>query len=195
MAKRKPDLLTQEVRGRVEAILFVAGEPVLVSDMAKTLELSESDMSHVLDLLVNEYDFEQRGFCLKRFGKHVQLATRAIYADWVERLLQPVQKQSLSQAAMETLAVVAYRQPVTKAEIEQIRGVKCDYSIASLSNKGLIEEVGRKDTVGRPILYGTTDEFLNHFGIGSLDQLPALPQDLNEQTEADAAEDEQLLIP
>lgn len=195
MAKRKPDLLTQEVRGRVEAILFVAGEPVLVSDMAKALELSESDMSHVLDLLVNEYDFEQRGFCLKRFGKHVQLATRAIYADWVERLLQPVQKQSLSQAAMETLAVVAYRQPVTKAEIEQIRGVKCDYSIASLGNKGLIEEVGRKDTVGRPILYGTTDEFLNHFGIGSLDQLPALPQDLKEQTEADAAEDEQLLIP
>ena len=195
MAKRKPDLLTQEVRGRVEAILFVAGEPVLVSDMAKALELSESDMSHVLDLLVNEYDFEQRGFCLKRFGKHVQLATRAIYADWVERLLQPVQKQSLSQAAMETLAVVAYRQPVTKAEIEQIRGVKCDYSIASLSNKGLIEEVGRKDTVGRPILYGTTDEFLNHFGIGSLDQLPSLPQDLKEQTEADAAEDEQLLIP
>ena len=195
MAKRKPDLLTQEVRGRVEAILFVAGEPVLVSDMAKALELSESDMSHVLDLLVNEYDFEQRGFCLKRFGKHVQLATRAIYADWVERLLQPVQKQSLSQAAMETMAVVAYRQPVTKAEIEQIRGVKCDYSIASLSNKGLIEEVGRKDTVGRPILYGTTDEFLNHFGIGSLDQLPALPQDLKEQTEADAAEDEQLLIP
>ena len=186
MAKRKPDLLTQEVRGRVEAILFVAGEPVLVSDMAKALELSESDMSHVLDLLVNEYDFEQRGFCLKRFGKHVQLATRAIYADWVERLLQPVQKQSLSQAAMETLAVVAYRQPVTKAEIEQI---------PSLSNKGLIEEVGRKDTVGRPILYGTTDEFLNHFGIGSLDQLPALPQDLKEQTEADAAEDEQLLIP
>ena len=195
MAKRKPDLLTQEVRGRVEAILFVSGERVLVSDMAKALELSESDMSHVLDLLVNEYDFEQRGFCLKRFGKHVQLATRAIYADWVERLLQPVQKQSLSQAAMETLAVVAYRQPVTKAEIEQIRGVKCDYSIASLSNKGLIEEVGRKDTVGRPILYGTTDEFLNHFGIGSLDQLPALPQDLKEQTEADAAEDEQLLIP
>ena len=195
MAKRKPDLLTQEVRGRVEAILFVAGEPVLVSDMAKALELNESDMSHVLDLLVNEYDFEQRGFCLKRFGKHVQLATRAIYADWVERLLQPVQKQSLSQAAMETLAVVAYRQPVTKAEIEQIRGVKCDSSIASLSNKGLIEEVGRKDTVGRPILYGTTDEFLNHFGIGSLDQLPALPQDLKEQTEADAAEDEQLLIP
>lgn len=195
MPKRKPDLLTQEVRGRIEAILFVAGEPVLISDLAKALEMSESDTSHVIDLLINEYDFEQRGFCLKRFGKHVQLATRAIYADWVERLLQPVQRQSLSQAAMETLAVVAYRQPVTRAEIEQIRGVKCDYSIASLSSKGLIEEVGRKDTVGRPILFGTTDEFLNHFGISSLEQLPSLPQDLKEETEAAAAADEQLLIP
>ncbi len=195
MPKRKPDLLTQEVRGRIEAILFVAGEPVLISDLAKALEMSESDTSHVIDLLINEYDFEQRGFCLKRFGKHVQLATRAIYADWVERLLQPVQRQSLSQAAMETLAVVAYRQPVTRAEIEQIRGVKCDYSIASLSSKGLIEEVGRKDTVGRPILFGTTDEFMNHFGISSLEQLPPLPQDLKEETEAAAAEDEQLLIP
>ena len=90
-------------------------------DLAKALEMPEADVNRVLELLVNEYDFEQRGFCLKRFGKHVQLATRAIYADWVERLLQPVQKQSLSQAAMETLAVVAYRQPVTRAEVEQIR--------------------------------------------------------------------------
>ena len=86
---KKADLLTQEVRGRIEAILFVAGEPVLVSDLAKALEMPEADVNRVLELLVNEYDFEQRGFCLKRFGKHVQLATRAIYADWVERLLQP----------------------------------------------------------------------------------------------------------
>ena len=86
---KKADLLTQEVRGRIEAILFVAGEPVLVSDLAKALEMPEADVNRVLELLVNEYDFEQRGFCLKRFGKHVQLATRSIYADWVERLLQP----------------------------------------------------------------------------------------------------------
>ena len=188
MAKRKPDLLTQEVRGRVEAILFVAGGPGLVSDMAKALELSESDMSHVLDLLVNEYDFEQRGFCLKRFGKHVQLATRAIYADWVERLLQPVQKQSLSQAAMETLAVVAYRQPVTKAEIEQIRGVKCDYSIASLSNKGLIEEAGRLDLPGKPVAFQVTDTFLRVFGLGSLADLPPLHGEVAESAEPEETE-------
>ncbi len=193
---QKNELLTQEVRGRIEAILFVAGEPVLLSDLAKTLEMSESDTSKVISMLINEYDFEQRGFCLKKFGKHVQLATRAIYADWVERLLQPVQKQSLSQAAMETLAVVAYRQPVTRAEIEQIRGVKCDYSISSLVSKGLIEEVGRKEAIGRPILFGTTDEFLNHFGISNLEQLPPLPNVEREHRPADdTAEDERLLTP
>ena len=92
-----------------------------------------------------------------------------MYAQDVLRLLQPVQQQSLSQAAMETLAVVAYKQPVTRAEVEQIRGVKCDYSLQSLMNKGLIRETGRKDTIGRPILFGTTDEFLSHFGLEGLD--------------------------
>ena len=89
-------------------------------------------------------------------------------------ILQPVQKQSLSQAVMETLAVIAYRQPVTKAEIEQVRGVKCDYSVQSLMTKGLIEEVGRKEALGRPILYGTTDAFLRHFCISSVAELPEI---------------------
>ena len=96
------------------------------------------------------------------------------YAKYVENLLQPVQKQSLSQAIMETLAVIAYRQPVTKAEVEQIRGVKCDYSIQALAAKGLIEEAGRKEALGRPILYATTDSFLRHFCISSLDELPEI---------------------
>ena len=100
------------------------------------------------------------------------MSIRAEYAPYVERLLQPVQQQSLSQAAMETLSVIAYRQPVTKADIEKVRGVKCDYSVQSLLNKGLIQEQGRRETLGRPILYGTTDAFLRHFGIESLDQLP-----------------------
>ena len=104
----------------------------------------------------------------------MQLATRPDYAPYVEKLLQPVQKQSLSQAVMETLAVIAYRQPVTKGEIEQIRGVKCDYSVQSLVSKGLVEEVGRKEALGRPILYGTTDAFLRHFCISSLADLPEI---------------------
>ena len=163
------------LKGRIEAILFVAGEAVRLDELARALNLPVGQVEKALEELKNEYDYEQRGFCLKRFGRQVQLATRALYADDVVRLLQPVQKQSLSQAAMETLAVVAYRQPVTKAEGEEIRGVKCDYSIHSLTVKNLIQEVGRKDTLGRPILYGTTEEFLSHFGLTTLDDLPPLP--------------------
>ena len=168
--------------GRIEAILYVAGEPVRVADLARALSLDEKTLRKALEDLRDEYDFGQRGFCLRLFGEHVQLATRPLYAGDVVRLLQPVQKQSLSQAIMETLAVIAYRQPVTKAEVEQVRGVKCDYSVQSLTGKGLIEEVGRKETVGRPILYGTTDAFLQHFGISSLDDLPPLPEAVAEDT-------------
>jgi len=164
------------VQGRIEAILFVAGEAVPVKQMAKALGLDVPVVRHALEQMRDEYDFQQRGFVIKEFGDKVQLATRPMYAEDVVRMLQPVQQQSLSQAAMETLAVVAYRQPVTRAEIEQIRGVKCDYSLQSLANKGLIQEVGRKDAVGRPILFGTTDEFLSHFGIRNLEELPPMPE-------------------
>jgi len=172
------------LKGRIEAILFVAGEAVRAEDLAKALNITPPELEDALAELRDEYDFAQRGFCLKRFGHQVQLATRALYSTDVVRLLQPVQKQSLSQAVMETLAVVAYRQPVTKAEVEQIRGVKCDYSIHSLVTKNLITEVGRKDTLGRPILYGTTEEFLSHFGLEALEDLPPMP-DINGEEKLD----------
>ena len=162
--------------GRIEAILFVAGEPVRIEDLAKALNVTVRAVENEITKLRDEYDFHQRGFTLKRFGHQVQLATRALYATDVVHLLQPVQKQSLTQAAMETLAVVAYKQPVTRAEVEQVRGVKCDFSIQSLVNKELIMEVGRKDTLGRPILYGTTENFLSHFGLTTLEDLPPMPE-------------------
>ena len=171
------------LKGRIEAILFVAGEAVGIRDMAKALQIDEKALQEALNEIGSEYDYEQRGFLLKRFGDKVQLATRPLYSDDVLRLLQPVQQQSLSQAAMETLAVVAYKQPVTRAEVEQIRGVKCDYSLQSLMMKGLIQEAGRKDTIGRPILYATTDMFLSHFGIRGLEDLPPLPVDESEAGE------------
>jgi segregation and condensation protein B len=164
-----------ELMAVIEAILFVAGEPVQLADLQKALEVSPLELNMAVNALESDYDFNRRGIRLKRFGEHIQLATRAEYAPYVERLLQPVQKQSLSQAAMETLAVVAYRQPITKAEVEAVRGVKCDYSVQSLVHKGLIAETGRKEAVGRPILYGTTDAFLGHFGITSLQDLPRMP--------------------
>ena len=138
--------------------------------------MTELEISAAADELASDYDYNRRGICLKRFGSHIQLSTRADYAPQIEKLLQPIQKQSLSQAALETLAVVAYKQPVTKLEIEAVRGVKCDYSVQSLVNKGLIEEVGRKEALGRPILYGTTDAFLSHFGLTTLEDLPKPPE-------------------
>jgi len=160
----------------IEAILFVSGEPIQVGALAHALEVTEIEISAALEALESDYDYQRRGICLKRFGSHVQLSTRADYAPYIEKLLQPVQKQSLSNAALETLAIVAYKQPVTKLDIESVRGVKCDYSVQSLVNKGLIEEVGRKETLGRPILYGTTDSFLSHFGLRTLEDLPKPPE-------------------
>lgn len=169
----------------IEAILFVAGEPVTLTDLAHALDLTVSELVQALDGLKEEYDRDARGLRLNRFGESVQLSTRPEYAPYIERLLQPVQKQSLSQAAMETLSIVAYRQPVTKTEIEAVRGVKCDYSVQSLLNKGLIEEAGRKETLGRPILYATTEKFLQHFGIESLNELP----DLDIKSDSEPAEE------
>ena len=160
----------------IEAILFVSGEPVQLGAVARALEVTELEVSAAADELASDYDYNRRGICLKRFGSHTQLSTRPDYAPQIEKLLQPIQKQSLSQAALETLAVVAYKQPVTRLDIEAVRGVKCDYSVQSLMNKGLIEEVGRKETLGRPILYGTTDAFLSHFGLTSLEDLPQPPE-------------------
>ena len=178
------------LKGRIEAILFVAGEAVGIRDLAKALRIEEKEMKEALKAIGSEYDYEQRGFMLKRFGDKVQLATRPLYSEDVLRLLQPVQQQSLSQAAMETLAVVAYKQPVTRAEVEQIRGVKCDYSLQSLMAKGLIREAGRKDTIGRPILFATTEEFLSHFGISELEDLPPLPEAEGKEEEANTESDE-----
>ena len=196
---RFPDDIMEEggnLAGRIEAILFVAGEAVRVEDLSKALDVPIREVEDALIHLRDEYDFNQRGFSLKRYGHQVQLATRELYSQDVVRLLQPVQKQSLSQAAMETLAVVAYRQPVTRAEVEQIRGVKCDYSLQSLMNKELIAEVGRKEALGRPILYGTTDNFLAHFGISSLKELPPMPEKPKDDSDdAEMTDDVPELIP
>lgn len=169
----------------IEAILFVSGEAISVPELAQALGLSEMETMHAVEQLQKEYESAARGIALRRYGDHLKLETRAEYALYVERMLQPVQRQTLSQAALETLAVIAYRQPATKGDIEQVRGVKCDYSVQSLLNKGLIKEVGRKEALGRPILYATTDRFLEHFGITDVRELPPLPKTMQRAPEAD----------
>ena len=168
--------------GIIEAILFVCGDAMEMDELANALGHTAEAIQTAVEDLETLYAAEHRGVQIKRFSNKVQLVSKAEYATYVERVLQPVQKQSLSQAALETLVIVAYRQPVTRQEVEAVRGVKCDYSLQSLIQKGLIMDAGRKETLGRPILYATTDQFLSHFGLGSLKDLPDLSGSLQPDT-------------
>jgi len=156
----------------VEAILFVAGDPVRVEDLAHAMDMTTREMNNALDALADHLTLENRGIQLNRSGETVFLSIRPAFAPQVEMFLQPLQKRPLSQAVLETLSIIAYRQPCTRGDIEAIRGVKCDYSVQSLLNKGFIEECGVRETLGRPTLYKTTDAFLKHFGMETLDDLP-----------------------
>lgn len=156
----------------VEAILFVAGDPVRIEDLAHAMNLTASEMTDALTALTEQLTQENRGIQLNRSGETVFLSIRPKYAPQVDAFLQPLQKRPLSQAVLETLSIIAYRQPCTRGDVESIRGVKCDYSVQSLLNKGFIEECGVRETLGRPTLYKTTDAFLKHFGMESLDDLP-----------------------
>lgn len=175
---------TPRLKGILEAILFVRGDPVATDDIAHALGVTALEIAAAAEALRADCDQSERGVRLHMNGGHLQLRTREEYAPYIVSLLQPVQRQTLSQAALETLSVVAYRQPVTKAEVEMVRGVRCDYAMQSLAGKGLIREVGRKETLGRPILYGTTDDFLARFGLESVHDLPPLKQ--AEEGEQDA---------
>lgn len=156
----------------VEAILFVAGDPVRVEDLAHAMDLTVNEMNDALSTLADHLTLENRGIQLNKSGETVFLSIRPAYAPQVEMFLQPLQKRPLSQAVLETLSIIAYRQPCTRGDIEAIRGVKCDYSVQSLLTKGFIEECGVRETLGRPTLYKTTDAFLKHFGMETLADLP-----------------------
>lgn len=156
----------------VEAILFVAGDPVRVEDLAHAMDLTINEMNDALSALADHLTLENRGIQLNKSGETVFLSIRPAYAPQVEMFLQPLQKRPLSQAVLETLSIIAYRQPCTRGDVEAIRGVKCDYSVQSLLNKGFIEECGVRETLGRPTLYKTTDAFLKHFGMETLSDLP-----------------------
>ena len=164
----------EKIAAIVEAILFVAGDPVERETITKALEITDVELSAAVERLEGELDFNLRGLKLIQFADKLQLCSRPDYADYIERVFSPVQKQSLSGTLLETLSVIAYKQPITKQDVETVRGVRCDYSVSVLTRLGLIAEVGRKDALGRPILYGTTDEFLRHFALTTLDDLPEL---------------------
>lgn len=159
----------------IESILFVASGPVSIGRLSSILEITPSSVSRLLEDLDTAY--EGRGIRLQWSGGNVQLTTAPECAHVVERFLGLELTTRLSHAALETLAIVAFLQPVTRPHIDQIRGVNSDSSIRTLLSVGLLEEVGRQETPGRPILYGTTPEFLQYFGLRSLEELPDLEEE------------------
>lgn len=160
-----------------EAILFASGAPVELSRLAQALELSEDEVRGVLDELTDEYQTAQRGITIIRLDNAYQMATVKEYAPQIRTVMDLRRNTPLSQAALEVLAVVAYNQPVTKAFVEQVRGVDCSGVISGLIARQLIEEKGRLELPGRPLVYGTTEHFLRCFNISSIDELPPLPDD------------------
>jgi segregation and condensation protein B len=174
---------TLELPALIESLLFVADEPVPVSRLATILEEPPERIDEALEQLADGY--LNRGLRLQRKRQRVQLVTAPEAADHVRRFLGLELTSKLSPAALETLAIVAYRQPMTRAQIESLRGVSSDSVLRTLVNRGLVAEQGRLDTVGRPILYGTTFEFLQQFGLSSLDQLPSLDDLLDEPVSED----------
>lgn len=163
-----------EKEAAIESILFAAGEPVSIKKIAEALEISEREIETAAATLCDFYDFNRRGIKIVRLNDKLQLCTRAEYASYIRRALETRKPPALSQAALEVLAIVAYRQPVTRAYIEQVRGVDSSGTISSLTEKGLIEECGRLEVPGRPTLFHTTDSFLRSFGISAISELPQL---------------------
>lgn len=172
----------REHRGAIEAILFASGEPVLAARIAEVLEIDLKTAKNLLDSISDDYENRESGICVLKLGDSYQMTSNKEYADKVRAALDIRRNQPLSNAALEVLAIIAYNQPVTRAFMEQIRGVDCSGVVANLCEKELIEEAGRLDLPGRPIAFKTTANFLRAFGISSLDLLPALP------AEASAAE-------
>ena len=162
----------RSIKSALESMLFVWGEPLKAKLAAQVFDEKEDYVIDCLKELQDEYEGRSGGLMIQRFGSSFQLCTREENRDFIEKLCNPAKEKKLSKSALEVLAIIAYRQPVTRGDIESIRGVRCSYVLDGLVQKGLIEEAGRSEAIGRPILYQTTELFLRHFGIESLSELP-----------------------
>lgn len=182
------------IKSALESMMFIWGEPLDIKTCADLLNISKEDVTSCFLELQEEYAQEGRGIVIRQVNKAFQFVTRAENAEFIERLCTPVKVKRLSQSALEVLAIIAYKQPVTKGEIDAIRGIKCDRVIDGLLKKDLICAKGRSEGIGRPILYGTTDTFLKNFGFSSLKELPEI-EDIEGVISTDEPEDiEQISI-
>ena len=182
------------IKSAMESMMFTWGEPLEAKMAADVFNITKEEAYECFKELQAEYEQEGRGIVIREVNKAFQFVTREENADYVRRLCTPVKAKKLSQSALEVLAIIAYKQPVTKGEMEAIRGIKCDRVVEGLMNKNLIEEVGRSSAIGRPILYGTSDTFLKNFGFTSLKELPNIEDIesvINDDIEAEPSGDEQ----
>ncbi|KZZ86501.1 SMC-Scp complex subunit ScpB [Bacillus sp. SJS] len=171
----------------VEALLFAAGDEGLsVKQLMNVLEVEEPIVKDIMNELMQEYEMEERGIEIAEVAGVYQLTTKKTHAPYLKKLVETPGSQSLSQAALETLAIIAYKQPLTRVEIEEVRGVKTERPLQTLVAKALIKEVGRAEGTGRAILYGTTGDFLEYFGLNSIQDLPPLPEDSDENVQEEA---------
>ena len=164
----------KELYHAIEALLFVAGEPVGINKLADVLEIPEEQLLEVMPKMMDEFNFDRRGIRMIRLDNSFQLTTRPEYFDYVVKLVTHKHKQTLSPSTLEVLSIISYNQPITKAAIEKVRGVDSTYSLTKLLERDLIEQRGRLNAPGKPMLYGTTEEFLRCFGLQSLEDMPDL---------------------
>ena len=172
-----------------EAILFAMGDSVRLGQLSAALELSGEKTQSLIESMKERYEQEDRGIRLLILEDAVQLCTKKEFYGYLIRIAMHPQKPALTEVMLETLSIIAYKQPVTKAEIEQIRGVKSDHAVNRLVEFGLVKELGRLDAPGRPILFGTTEEFLRCFGVGTIADLPAIDPVRLEDFRAEAEEE------
>ena len=186
MEEKRPEAA---IRAAVEAILFAAGGSVETARLASALELDSGEMRDILRRMELRYEEEDRGIRLLELEDAWQLCTKREHYGELIRIVKQPRKYTLTEVLLETLSIVAYKQPVTKLEIEKIRGVKSDHAVNKLVEYGLIEEVGRLDAPGRPILFGTTEEFLRSFGVSSVEELPKASPEQMEDFKEEAEEE------
>jgi segregation and condensation protein B len=164
----------ERIKGIIEGVLFAAGDPIAIREVGEIIGIDLRQLKRIIKEMTIEYEKESRGIYIVEFNDKIQLSTKSEYSQYIKKLVKFETRQNLSQAALETLAIVAYKQPITKSEIDEIRGVRSDRAVTTLLERNLIKEAGRLEATGRPILYSTTDEFLKYFGFKNIDELPEL---------------------
>nr|WP_036688185.1 SMC-Scp complex subunit ScpB [Paucisalibacillus globulus] len=179
----------KNVKAILEGLLFACGDDgISIKELAKIMEISEKAVEHLIEELKYDYEHASRGIIIMESNDVYHLTTKPEHSEYYKRLVEEPQSSRMSQAALETLAIIAYRQPITRSEIDEVRGVKSDRPVQTLIARSLIEEVGRREGVGRPVLFGTSKDFLTYFGLTSIEELPPLPDNFDEDEIEDEAD-------